>query len=376
MKKSTGPVLLVGSSESCPDIRHATGLVVPDPMVVLLRGRRLDAVVSRLEFGRASRVVRNGRVWSPETLSLEGPALRSLGEWALALLRRHGLASARVRTDFPLQASRVLEAAGIVLTTEAAGALYPARAVKSAGEIEWIRTAQRAAVAGVRAAGRLICGSDIGRGGVLRSNGRVLTSELVRAAIRRTVLEHGCIDTGTIVAGGAQGADPHEAGSGPLRAGEFIVVDLFPRHLENGYWGDLTRTFLRGAPSERQRAMYAAVVRAQRAALAAVRAGVNGSAVHSVAEKTLADAGFETTVRDGLPVGFIHGTGHGVGLEIHEAPSLSKQDAVLRAGMVVTVEPGLYYPELGGVRIEDTVVVTENGYDLLVRCPVGTLERR
>jgi Xaa-Pro aminopeptidase len=374
MKKSTGPALLIGSSETCPDIRHATGLVVPDPVVVLARGARLDVVVSRLEYGRAKRVVRAGRVWTPEMLHVDGPVLRSLGDWALALLRRAKVPGVRVAPDFPLSAARVLEQAGVAVDIAAAGTLRPARMVKTSEEIANIRVAQRAAVAGVQRAAQMIRGSETDAGGRLRFEGRALTSERIKEAIRETVLRYGCIDGGTIVAGGRQGADPHECGSGPLRAGEFIVVDLFPRHLETGYWGDLTRTFMRGAPSVRQRAMYAAVRRAQRLALSMLRGGVKGATVHTAASECLAAAGFETTVRDGLPVGFIHGTGHGVGLEIHEAPSLSKLDVTLRPGMVVTVEPGLYYPELGGVRIEDTVVVTEEGHDWLARCPVSSLE--
>lgn len=375
MKKSTGPVLLIGSSESCPEIRHATGLVVPDPIVVLTHRKRLDLVVSKLEFGRAARCVPQGRVWTPNMLGLQGEALRSTGEWALALARETGVTGVRVAATFPLSAARVLEQGGVAIDIAPHGTLRPERTVKTDEEVAMIRAAQRAAVAGVRRAAELIAGSEIDAAGGLRFDGRRLTSERIKAEIREIVVRHGCIDSGTIVAGGAQGADPHESGNGLLRAGEFIVVDLFPRHLETGYWGDLTRTFMRGVPTPRQRAMYNAVRRAQRTALLTLRAGVDGSAVHQAAADCLDRAGFRTTVLDGLPIGFIHGTGHGVGLEIHEAPSLSKLGTRLKAGMVVTVEPGLYYPELGGVRIEDTVVLTEDGYSLLAPCPVQALER-
>ena len=374
-KKLTTPALMLGSTENCPDIRHATGLVVPDPLVVLAMGGRLALVVSRLEYGRVRRALPRAKVRTPEMLGLSESALRSYGEWALALLREVAVEKVRVATDFPLAAARVLEAGGVVLETVGAGELRPSRVVKTATEIARITASQRAAVAGILRAEEMIRAAEIGSDGVLHLDGDVLTSERVRAAIRETVVKFGCIDSGTIVAGGAQGADPHETGSGPLRASEFIVVDLFPRHLETGYWGDITRTFMRGVPSSRQRAMYAAVRRAQRAALGMVKAGVKGSAVHRAAAESMAADGFVTELHNGLPVGFFHGTGHGVGLELHEAPTLGGSDAKLKAGMVVTVEPGLYYPELGGVRIEDTVVVTKDGCRKLATCPVRGLER-
>jgi Xaa-Pro aminopeptidase len=170
----------------------------------------------------------------------------------------------------------------------------------------------------------------------------------------------------TIIAGGAQACDPHQRGEGPLKTGEFIVCDIFPKSLESGFWGDMTRTFFHGALRPEQRKQYAAVQAAHDAVIAALRAGVSGAAMHKLAADTMRAAGFEDGENaDGTARGFIHSTGHGVGLEIHEEPRLSPSGGVLRAGMVVTVEPGLYYPELGGVRIEDTVAVREDRAQVL-----------
>ncbi len=375
MKESTAPVLLLGSPEQCADLRHATGFSAPDPIVLLIHRRRLHLVVPELEVGRARRRLPQARVWTPQELDLEGVARRRRGAWALALLRRLALQTARVPASFPLADGRLLAEAGITLDVAQTDSLRPERQVKTAVEIACIRQSQRAAAAGMRAARALIAQSAVDAQGFLRSEGRRLTSERVRAAVRAVVLAHGCLDSGTIVAGGAQAADPHEEGAGPLRAGEFIVVDLFPRHLEHGYWGDLTRTFVRGAPTARQRAMYAAVRSAQREALALIRHGARAADVHRRAAQVLEAAGFANDIRKGLPQGFIHSTGHGVGLEIHEAPSLSPSGGVLREGMVVTVEPGLYYTDLGGVRIEDTVVVTHKGFEHLVRFPIDAPPR-
>ena len=171
---------------------------------------------------------------------------------------------------------------------------------------------------------------------------------------------------GSIVAGGRQAADPHEAGRGALRAGEWIVADVFPRMLATGYWGDMTRTFAHGRPDAARRRMYETVARAQRLALSLVRPGALGRDVHRAVADFFVREGWETgTDADGRAHGFFHGLGHGVGLEIHEEPRLSPSGGELAPGMVVSVEPGLYYPELGGVRIEDLVVVTETGCAVL-----------
>jgi Xaa-Pro aminopeptidase len=190
----------------------------------------------------------------------------------------------------------------------------------------------------------------------------------VKRLIERVLLDHGCSGKNTIVAGGEQGADPHEQGHGPLLARRPIVIDIFPQHTRSGYWGDLTRTVVRGAAGHELRRMYAAVRAAQAAALAKIRAGARCSAVHKAAAEELAGRGFETGARNGRPAGFIHSTGHGVGLAIHEAPSVSRFGGRLEAGNVITVEPGLYYPGLGGIRIEDTVEVTKTGWRYVVPC--------
>jgi Xaa-Pro aminopeptidase len=171
------------------------------------------------------------------------------------------------------------------------------------------------------------------------------------------------------VACGNQGCDPHESGHGPLRAYTTIIIDIFPRDMKTGYFGDITRTVVRGRASEAVKKLYAAVERAQEIAFQKLRAGVNGKDVHDAVHKSFTDAGYKTGRVRGRMQGFFHGTGHGLGLEVHERPRVSVVSEALRAGHVVTVEPGLYYRGVGAVRLEDVAVVGERRSRNLTRFP-------
>ena len=242
------------------------------------------------------------------------------------------------------------------------------RAVKSGEEVKKIQESQQAAVIAMRAAMALIASAEITRRDGLAIRGRALTSEMVRRLITHTLLEQDCSGKGTIVACGPQSVDPHALGTGPLMAHQPIVIDIFPQHEAHGYWGDLTRTVVRGTPTPALRRMYHAVRAAQGAALATIRAGVSCRRVHRAAADEFVRRGYDTRAIDGRAVGFIHSVGHGVGLAIHEWPRVSLNDTRLRKGHVITVEPGLYYPDIGGIRVEDTVMVTTDGWRGLVPC--------
>jgi Xaa-Pro aminopeptidase len=195
----------------------------------------------------------------------------------------------------------------------------------------------------------------------------VLTSEKLRFAIESAIMaEGGHAGGSTIVAGGDQACDPHQRGFGPLRPDELIIIDIFPRVAATGYFGDMTRTYLRGRATDAQRKLVATVREAQLAALAEIRAGVDGRTVHQTVVAVFDSAGFETKRTKTGSVGFFHGTGHGLGLAVHEMPRMSGAVSMeLKQGTVVTVEPGLYYPGLGGCRIEDVVQVTARAPKML-----------
>ena len=375
MTASTTPILLVDTPEKNADLRYASGFWAPDALVYLHTAHGSHLVVSALEQGRAQQLAERERwrrlkIWTPDQLKLKGIRRRSLGEWAAALLRATSIGRVQVPGSFPLGAARKLAARGITVTL-ATGVLFPRRACKRPDEIEKIRASQIAAAAAMRAARACLRGAAVGAAGWLRRGRRRLEAEDVKQVIHLALLAHDTMCRDVIVAPGRQAADPHERGHGPLRAGEMIVLDIFPQHLTHGYWGDLTRTVIRGRPTPEQSRMYAAVKAAQAAALRAIAPGARLATVHRSAAGVLERRGFETGVVAGLPQGFIHSTGHGVGLEIHEGPSLAPVVGALRQGHVVTVEPGLYYPDQGGVRIEDTVVVVRGGWRLLTPCPHG-----
>ncbi|MCB1069480.1 MAG: aminopeptidase P family protein [Verrucomicrobia bacterium] len=367
MNRSTPPILLIESAEASANLLYASGFHAVDPVVLLDEGPRKTLVVPALEAGRAAQC-RGIQVVTVGSLDLPADKRRSVTDWAWALLKRQGIRHVLVPAYFPVASAELLRKRRIRVEV-AEGEIYPRRAVKTTREIRAIEEAQHATLTAMRKAIAEIRGASIGRDGVLRARGKVLTSESVRTLIQRTLLDHQYIGKEIIVAGGRQAADPHERGSGPLRAKETIVLDIFPRSQIHGYWGDATRTVLRGEASPVQRRMYRAVKQAQQLALHSIRAGVKGADIHRAVADSLLNAGFPTTIKGTVARGFFHGTGHGIGLDIHEAPSLSLADWTLEPGHVVTVEPGLYDPDHGGVRIEDVVVVTRNGCRVLGSCP-------
>jgi len=365
---STNPLLLLGAGADSTDVQYATGFSAPDPFLLLLRGNTRTVVVSILEAGRARKTNPPLRVITTGELALPPKSRRDLGAQALALLQAEGLASVSVSSRCPVGVVRTLEKGGLRVKLMP-DPVFPQRLVKTEAELTRMRKAQRAAVAGMKRAVDVIRMSSVDAKGRLVWEGAVLSSERLRREIDVCLLHQDCQADEIIVAGGDQGADPHERGHGPLRAGETIILDIFPRHKQSGYWGDLTRTVIKGKPAAAQRKLYQAVKQAQEGALQQVRAGVTGAEIHDGVCRTFEALGFKTGERNGIHQGFIHSTGHGVGLEIHEAPSISPAGGPLEAGQVITIEPGLYYPGLGAVRIEDTGVVTETGIQLLASCP-------
>jgi len=362
--------LIVAASETDPDMLYATRFWAPDPFIFLERNGKRTLVLSDLEFDRGRKQADADEFVMFSELEREVQGKSTKGppyEKVLAhFLRKRGIRSAIVPANFPLACAQEL-AANKIKVRATNGLFWPAREAKSNKEIEMIGHALRITEIGLRRAIEILKASKPGSGKRLRWNGKTLTSELLRAEIDSAILRAGGIPSGTIVAGGDQACDPHERGHGPLYANSLIILDVFPRDAKTGYFGDLTRTVLRGRASGAQRTLWNTVKAGQALALKKIKAGVDGITIHKAIQDFFAKRGFPTEVRKGRRVGFFHGTGHGLGLEIHEHPRLQK--VTLKNRQVLTVEPGLYYPGLGGARQEDVVVVTKTGCKILSRFP-------
>ena len=347
--------------------RYLSGFAAPDPFFTVYTPEETALLTSGLEYGRASKEAR-GSV--DRTSEYDYQSLREAHDPGIArakmqaaFLDAHGVNSVAVPESFPVGAADGLREEGIALAVDADGVVDDIRAVKTDEEVEHVREATLANEASMRACEELLDAAEV-RNGTLYYEDEPLTSERVKTEIEVTLLQHGCALDETIVACGVDAADPHDRGSGPLEAGQPIIVDIFPRDKENGYHSDMTRTFVKGEASDTIRNWYTLTQEAKEAAFDALEPGATGEEVHAAACEVYEDAGYPTLRRDpSTETGFIHSTGHGIGLDVHESPSLSPRGSELKPGHIVTIEPGLYDPEHGGVRIEDIAVVTEDGYE-------------
>ena len=377
------PLLFYADGYKFPDVYHLTRFLSPDAIIALEDGSEVVVVANSLEEGRVRKQSRATSVFNIDAfgakeLAGEGLSREELDANVIArFLASRNTKRVNVAWYFPVGMAERLRGLGIEL--DIVHSIGARRRAKRPDEIEALDFAQRATedawAKGVDALRRATVGSDK----VLQLDGSAFTAERLRAVVEGRLLELGYASDGAIIAPGPQAADPHMSGSGPLHAGEPIVMDIFPQHKASRYWADMTRTVSKGEPSAEILKMYEVVKRAQDVGIKALRPGITGREVHELVEDTIFVAGYDT-LRPGqqhgkpengaLPKGFIHGTGHGVGLEIHEAPSVGRSGTdPLAAGDVVTVEPGVYDPEIGGVRLEDMLLITETGSRNFTRAP-------
>lgn len=329
-------------------------------------------ILRDIEMERARKQARADRVACPADFApeggLSGDRETATAEAAAECLRRAGVSRVIADRTLPLIFAELMRRAGIAVECDLEMGVLQRRS-KDEQEIASLRESQRVTEGAIKMACEWIASAHAGRDGVLQIDGEPLTSERVRAAVDRWLLEQDFFNPPSIVAGGPAGADCHDVGSGPLRTAEPVIIDVFPRSRRTRYYGDCTRTVVHGDIPDELLRMHAAVLKAKAAAIAAVRAGVTGEAVHRAATGAITSSGYAV----GLPgqdapdsyCAMIHGTGHGVGLDVHEPPLLDLGGPELLAGEAVTVEPGLYSKALGGVRVEDLVVVTEGGCENL-----------
>jgi Xaa-Pro aminopeptidase len=348
---------------------YATRFFAPDPFIFLEAAGRRSVVLSDLEIDRGRRDAQVDEVIPFSELKNRvktRPKTEPSAEQVLIqFLREKKVRRARVPYDFPAGIAAALAAAGIRVHP-VSGHFWPDRERKTGPEVKAISKALRTTEAGMARAMEVLRASRV-RGRDLLWASAKLTSEILRAEIDSAILRAGGIPANTIVAGGLQACDPHERGSGPLHPHELIIIDIFPRDARSGYYGDMTRTIVRGRASDAQRRLWVTVQRGQRIAFKGMKPGASGSAVHESVKAYFASEGYPTEQRHGRWVGFFHGTGHGLGLDIHEEPRFAR--ATFTPGQVITVEPGIYWPGTGGCRIEDVALVTPQGIRKLSHFP-------
>jgi Xaa-Pro aminopeptidase len=370
----TLPLLIHADSTRDPDMFAATGVAVGDPYTYLELGDRRVIVASVLEADMIRRDSTATEVWMSDEFGARdlvraGWSWRDAGmESVRRVLDRAGTSAVAVPASFPLALADYLRAKGITVTPDQ-DRIELRRRQKSPRQLDAIRVAQRATEAAFTAARELLGSASPGAEG-LAVDGRTVTCELVRETIVETLREHGCEGEPPLVGAGPRGALVHDLGSGPIHAGEPIIIDIFPRHSASRYHADMTRTFCWGEAPERLRVMHATIFEALKRSTEAIAAGVPGRVPWEAACDVIEAAGFRTVrgLKEGesLDEDFFHGLGHGVGIEIHEQPFLGQGYAgELLAGDVVTVEPGVYRKDFGGVRLEDMVVVREGRSELL-----------
>ena len=360
----TNPLLIIAASEIDSNLYYATSFLAPDAFIYLKTEGDSVLLMSDLEMDRAKAQARVNTVLSYS--AYEERAKARLGEGRPKLihvvhemLSERGIKAFDVPANFPIEYGDAFRGLGYAIGVRP-DPLFPERVLKRPEEVEAISAAQRAVEEAVAAAMQVLRDADI-RDGILYADGAVLTSERVKQIINVKLMERECVAQHTIVACGVDACDPHNEGSGPLFAHQPIIFDVFPRSGRTRYFADMSRTVVKGRANDGMKRLYDAVREGQEWGVAQVRAGVDGKAIHDGISERFAARGFTTGVKDGRMQGFFHGTGHGVGLDIHEAPRVGKVNHVLQAGEVVTVEPGLYYPAIGAARIEDMVLVTADG---------------
>jgi Xaa-Pro aminopeptidase len=374
-------LLLYGDTERSPAMRHEIPIAIGDGMLFAERDGRTVILTSWLERDRIAAVLPAAEILDFIDLGMRGfveqgmTRLEAEREVIAKAVAQLAITDAVIPGDFPVAIADRLRADGVSLTID--DELVSARRrVKRGAELDGIRRAQQAASAAMRRAAELLAQATVGDDGNLRRpDGEPLRAEAVREELRRICAEHGATcPADMIVASVRNGGGGHDPGSGPLPSGLPIQVDIFPRHEVSACWADMTRTFVVGKPTAENARLIAAQERLVREALdqarAAVRPGITGRQLHEATCELFEAAGWATQRTGGGEEGFQFALGHGVGLEVHEAPGLgfSGREPFV-AGDVIAVEPGLWDKRIGGVRLEDLLLVTEDGCETLTQFP-------
>jgi Xaa-Pro aminopeptidase len=370
-------VLIYADTLRSPEMRHEVPLAIPDPFLYAEREGAQYVVASSFELGRIGEVAPHLKTLPYEEFGLDELYAQGLSrdeielEVILRAARRWGLEDLVVPGTFPLEVADHLRSNGITVTADRKQ-FVRRRRVKNEAELAGIRRAQRAAEAAMDAARELFRAAER-QNGSLVLEGKPLTCERVKLAVEQAFTANGAFADEFIVSHGPQTAVGHDMGSGPIAPDEPICLDLFPRDRESGCFADMTRVFVVGTPSDEVREWHRLCLEALERSVAAVKPGIAGSELHKISCDVFEEHGYPTLrskeAGEVLQDGFYHSLGHGVGLEVHEEPNLGRAPGELVAGDVIAVEPGLYRNGYGGCRLEDLVLVTEDGGEVLTDYP-------
>ncbi|TLY45969.1 MAG: aminopeptidase P family protein, partial [Nitrospirae bacterium] len=324
---STEPdILIIAASETDANLYYATRFLAPDPFIFLrIKGEKM-LIMSDLEVDRARATAAVDTVLSYSEYEgrLKRRGAASLGAVDVVddFLKERGVTRLLVPENFGFEHARRLQERGYVLTTKREP-FFEARAVKTNEEIQAIEATQRAVELAVQRAIDLLRAASV-NDGLIVHEGRPVTSERIKKLINVSLMEGDCVAQHTIIAGGTQACDPHNEGAGPLRANEPIVMDVFPRNTTTRYFADMSRTVVKGRATREMKRLYDTVLAAQEEAIASVRNAADGQTIHSEVVRRFEEDGYKTGLVNGRMQGFFHGTGHGVGIDIHEMPRISK----------------------------------------------------
>jgi len=363
VKKSGADAYVLYASSRDADMRYLTHFTTSDPFVFFKKpGDPGVIIISQMELGRASReasaaVMTRTQAGLPDILKKEKDPYRATAMMIAGQVGKKIL----VPPNFPIALANSLNKYCTILVDN--GTVQSMRAKKSRDEILLMKNVQKVTEKAMERAISLIRSASVKKG-ILYLDKTPLTAEFVKFSMHSLLLQHGCNAVDTIVSCGEDTSIPHITGSGPLKSDEPIVIDLFPVNEISGYYADMTRTVVRGEPSPEILEMYNTLRKAKHLGISLVRKGASGADIHQEVVDFFKDHGYESTTR-----GFVHNLGHGVGLQVHELPTVGPAGKALLSGNVITIEPGLYYPGIGGVRLEDIGVVTAKGFENFTEFP-------
>ncbi len=370
-------VLIWADTMRSPELRHEVPISVPDPFLYAERDGGRHVVVTSFEVAQIKGVDSSLDVLPLEEFGFDELAAQNIPreqidlEIVLRAARQFGVEQAVVPPSFPLELADHLRENGIQVKPDR-GFFVSKRRVKNEAELEGIRRASRAAEAGMRVIGEFLQNAERSNG-TLTYEGEPLTCERLKMAVEQAFSEHGASADEFIVSHGEQTAVGHNMGSGPIAPGEAVIADLFPRDRESACFTDMTRTFVAGDPPEELAEFQRLCREALDRALEAIKPGMPGRKLFEMTCEFFHEHGYPTQLHkqpgEVLDSGFYHGLGHGVGLEVHEQPWIGRSPGELVAGDVIAVEPGLYRAGFGGCRLEDLVLVTEHGAEVLTDFP-------